>query len=281
MGSRTTNRQLRGAIALGALVAALSSACSVPGPGLVSRSASFRAQDAAPQGYYDAAQDKSGRELLQALFQIISKQRDLGYNGARDQMFGWIDDPQGIDTIECVYTARRLSGVTDRTSAFRNGQGLNTEHTWPQSMGAKFGLPKSDLHHLFPTDIRANSARGNAPFGEVMSPALLLPELPLTQDQTRTGLDERGMTVFEPRDVHKGNAARAILYFYTRYGLKPSGTISLANFQREKAVLVKWHAEDPVDDAERLRNDGIYKAQGNRNPFVDHPEFVERIGALD
>lgn len=195
-------------------------------------------------------------------------------------MFGWIDDPQGLDTIECVYTGRRLTGVTDRTTAFRNGQGFDTEHTWPQSMGAKFGPAKSDLHHLFPTDIRANSARGNAPFGEVLSTFLFMPEYPLLQDQSRTGNDERGQSIFEPRNVHKGNAARAILYFYTRYGLKGSSDINLRNFQLEKATLIKWHAQDPVDDAERLRNDAIYQAQGNRNPYVDHPEYVDQIGTF-
>ncbi len=285
MGRVTTNRKLAGAIALGCLMAALSTACALPGTtagrGLDEKSQSFRAHDVPPDGYYDPAKDKTGRELLTTLSQIISRNRDLGYDAARDLMFGWIDDPQGIDTIECVYTGRRLTGVTDRTTAFRNGTGLNTEHTWPQSMGAKGGKPRSDLHHLFPTDTKANSSRGNAPFGEVMSPLIMLPDLPMMQDRTRSGLDEHGLAVFEPRDVHKGNAARAILYFYTRYALKGGGGISLANFQKEKAVLLRWHAEDPVDDAERLRNDSIYKAQGNRNPFVDHPEFVSQIGAFD
>lgn len=277
------NRKLMGAIAASVLLSAFATACSVPGTGasgsLATRSSAFRAQEA-PEGYYDAAKDKTGRELLLTLGQIVAKQRDLSYDVARDQMFGWIDDPQAIDTVECVYTGRRLSGVTDRITAFKNGQGLNTEHTWPQSMGARFGLPKSDLHHLFPTDTRANSSRGNAPFGTVQENLVFLPEFPSPQDQTRSGFDDRGLAVFEPRNAHKGNAARALLYFFTRYAIKPSANLSLQNFEREKTVLLKWHAQDPVDDAERLRNDAIYLAQGNRNPYVDHPEFVELIGTF-
>lgn len=271
------------AIAASVLMGALATACSAPYPlastPSASRSKAFRAMEA-PAGYYDAAKDKTGRELLVALSQIVGNQRDLGYDGARDQMFGWIDDPQNLDTVECVYTGRRVSGVTDRITAFRNGQGLNTEHTWPQSMGAKFGPAKADLHHLFPTDTKANSSRGNAPFGRVKAQYSVLPEFPLDQDQTRTGLNDFGLTVFEPRDVHKGNVARAIFYFFTRYGLKTPSTISLRNFEVEKAVLLEWHTLDPVDDAERLRNDGIYKAQGNRNPYVDHPEFVDQVGTF-
>lgn len=277
------NRKLMGAIAASVLLSALTTACSAPVTGaggrLAARSGAFGAMEA-PEGYYDAAKDQVGRELLGTLGRIVAKQRDLGYDGARDQMFGWIDDPQGIDTIECVYTGRRLSGVTDRITAFRNGQGLNTEHTWPQSMGAKSSPARSDLHHLFPTDTKANSSRGNAPFGTVKADLFILPEFPLRQDQPRSGFDDRGVTVFEPRDVHKGNAARAILYFFTRYALKPSASLSLHNFELEKATLLKWHAQDPVDDAERLRNDGIYQAQGNRNPYVDHPEFVDLIGSF-
>lgn len=263
------------------LMGVLATACSAPVT-TASRRLDVRAVrgQEAPEGYYDAARDKTGQDLLQALNRIISNQRDLGYDDARDAMFGWIDDPQGVDTIECVYTGRRLTGVTNRTNAFRNGTGLNTEHTWPQSMGARFGPAKSDLHHLFPTDTRANSSRGNAPFGVVAPSHVALPEFPLVDDQTRTGTDERGLTVFEPRNVHKGNAARALLYFYTRYGLKPGNGISLHNFQLEKAVLSRWNAQDPVDDAERLRNDAIYQAQGNRNPYVDHPEYVDQIGIL-
>ncbi|HEY9854898.1 MAG TPA: endonuclease [Stenomitos sp.] len=277
-------RKVGGWVVASILLGLLATACSAPATlnsqRLDGQTRAFRAQDA-PTGYYDAAKDKTGRDLLVALSRIIGNQRDLGYDAARDAMFGWIDDPQGLDTIECVYTGRRLTGVTDRKTAFRNGQGLDTEHTWPQSLGAKSGPARSDLHHLFPTDVKANSSRGNAPFGEVMASFILLPEYPLLQDQSRAGNDERGRLVFEPRGVHKGNVARALLYFYTRYGLKSPSSISLKNFQAEKAVLVQWHLQDPVDDAERLRNDAIYKAQGNRNPYVDHPEYVAMMGPLD
>ena len=42
-------------------------------------------------------------------------------------------------------------------------------------------------------------------------------------------------------------------------------------------ALLVWHEEDLVDDAERWRNDVIFAWQGNRNPFVDHLEWLQSI----
>jgi endonuclease I len=86
----------------------------------------------------------------------------------------------------------------------------------------------------------------------------------------RFGLGTAGsQEVFEPPQDHKGNVARALFYFATRYEL----TIGKA----EEEVLRKWNQEDPVDQEELDRNEEIFKVQQNRNPFVDFPELVDRI----
>jgi endonuclease I len=204
------------------------------------------------------------------LSKIIVKHKELGYNAARDAMFSQVDDPTNQDTVECVYTGRRETGVSDRTSAYQKK--LNTEHTWPQSKGAE-GVAKSDLHHLFPVDNDANSRRSSLPFGEIKASPLAF----LGLERSGEGQDARGRQIYEPRDVHKGNLARALLYFYVCYRDK---NLDLSNFRLEKDVLAKWSKQDPVDAAERFRNETIYRLQGNRNPFIDHPEYVEQIGNL-
>lgn len=232
-----------------------------PGAGLGFSSAQ------APDGYYQGAEGMQGQGLLQSLNQIVARHVDLGYSQGRDIMFGEVDDYQNNDVIECTYTQRRLEGVTNRTTAYRNGQGLNTEHTWPKSKGASGGPAKSDLHHLFPTDIDTNSKRSSFPFGEVV-------HVEYQNGGSKLGRNAQGQTVFEPRDDHKGNVARALFYFYTVYGRRAS----TANFRVEEPVLHQWHQQDPVDAEEQMRNNKIFQHQKNRNPYIDRPEFVRLVG---
>ena len=221
----------------------------------------------APADYYAPAKGLQGQHLLHSLNSIVSSHIDLGYSHGRDVMFGHVDDLDNDDVVTGVYTRRRLSGVTNRHDAYRNATGLNCEHTWPKSKGAGGGPAKADLHHLFPTDINTNSKRSSFPFGMVVHPEY-------QNGGSKLGRDPQGRTVFEPRDDHKGNVARALFYFYTVYGRNAS----LANFRVEEPVLHRWHQEDPVDAAEIARNDAIFKYQKNRNPYVDHPEFVSQVG---
>ena len=260
------------AIALVSATLALSvTACGAPqglqvtGP----QATGFHAASAlkqAPAGYYRDAEGQAGHGLLRSLADIVSKHRDLGYGRARDVMFATVDDIDNDNVVECAYTGRRMANVTGKDSAYKGGKGFNAEHTWPQSKGAK-GAAKSDLHHLFPTDCHANSRRGSFPFGEVVN-------VKWSEGGSKFGHDSRGRQVFEPRDDQKGNTARALFYFYTVYGQRAS----LENFRVEEEVLKQWHQADPVTAEDVARNDAVYQAQGNRNPFVDRPEFVEAIG---
>ncbi|ATB31160.1 endonuclease I [Melittangium boletus DSM 14713] len=199
----------------------------------------------------DGLKDKA---LIQALHDASAQHKDLGYNQARKIIFTALDNHDG--KVECVYTGRELA-----TDKIPNSNDMNTEHSWPQSKGAT-GAAKSDLHHLFPTDSKANSIRGNYPFGVVK-------DVKWSQDGSKFGKDANGQLVFEPRDEHKGNVARALFYFSTVYGKPiPAG---------DEAVLKQWNKLDQVDAAEVARNDAIQGYQGNRNPFVDDASLADRI----
>lgn len=259
----------------GLLAGTLLAGCTLPAAftGPQAANTNFSARSTAPAGYYSEAQGKSGMGLLSALQNTVSKHKNLGYDGARNVMFGDLDDDLDNNVVDCVYTGMQATGVTNSGSAYQKG--LNTEHSWPQSLGAN-GAAKADLHHLFPTDVETNGARGSHPFGEVSRPTHLFPQFDVGNRQSQLGSDAKGKTVFEPRDSHKGDLARALFYFYTVYGFR--GSADLSNFRVEQDTLKKWHVLDPVDASERKRNNGIYAAQGNRNPFVDHPEFVQAVG---
>jgi deoxyribonuclease I len=194
------------------------------------------------------------RALIRALHDAEAQHKDLGYNKARQIIFTELDNHEG--RVKCVYTGRELA--TDRIP---NSNDMNTEHSWPQSKGAT-GPAKSDLHHLFPTDSKANAIRGNYPFGEVK-------DVKWSQNGAKFGKDAQGQLVFEPPDEHKGNVARALFYFSTVYG-KPIPT-------GDEAVLKQWNHQDGVDAAEVARNTAIEGYQGNRNPFVDDALLADRI----
>jgi endonuclease I len=190
-------------------------------------------------------------------------------------MFRSIDDPDRDDVVTELYSGRqvpKISGLTSATAA-----GLTTEHVWPQSQGAT-DVARTDLHHLRIADGRINTHRSNLPFGEVDEVVWQTRKVAGVDERSRVGYDTDGVKVFDPRPSIRGDLAREQLYFYTRYQLDRPTDFSLDNFRQSLATLRKWHEEDPVDDAERARNSAIAKLQGNRNPYIDHPEFVQRVG---
>ena len=146
---------------------------------------------------------------------------------------------------------------------------LNCEHTWPQSKFSKAfptELQKSDMHHLFPTDSKANSTRGNFDFADVSYNENLRD---CTSSKSGPSVTSGGHTYFEPPTSHKGNVARAIFYFSIRYKMPVDPT--------QEEFLKRWNQLDPIDDQEVARNSAIEKLQGNRNPFIDHPEYIDAI----
>ncbi|MBM4166859.1 MAG: T9SS type A sorting domain-containing protein [Ignavibacteria bacterium] len=235
---------------------------SVPSFGAVSFSVSANATYS--DVTYSFTQNLRDEPLKIALHQFTKNHTSLGYNTARDNMFEFIDDYNSDDTLECVYTGRKIF-ATNRDEA--QAQNFNTEHTWPQSFFNEAEPMKSDLFHLFPTDNDANSARSNYPFGIVVA------NTTWQQGGSKLGRNSQNQIVFEPRALHKGNVARSLLYFVVRYDSNYG--MFLSNTQ--ESILRLWNRQDSVDTREKLRNNRIALFQQKRNPFIDHPEFVERI----
>ena len=218
--------------------------------------------------YYDLTFDKYNEDLKDVIGVITSfGYTDLGYNPARDRLFMDIDNQavngQGAtqNTLECIYTGTTAVGYTTRPDA-QNNYNFNTEHTFPQSLFSELQPMRSDLHHLFPVTASSNSERSNNPFGVVNNPSW-----------TNGGSKSNGNT-FEPRDDAKGDIARAMMYFVLRYQ-DYNGF-----FAGQEAILRQWNTQFPPDAVDSTRNRAVESFQNVRNPFVDHPEFADRIASF-
>ncbi len=217
--------------------------------------------------YYDGVINLTGQSLYYGLRTLISTNTSTDYDGSKEHMFGYMDNDNGL--VRCVYTGQDWSvavgGMPDQNS-------FNCEHTYAQSWfsSTDSSKKKADLNHLFPTNAGVNSSRGNLPFDTVVNTNATY--VSYNGYVSKRGSNAQGITVFEPANQHKGNLARALLYFNTRYNdtLTQQGVNMIP-------ILIIWNTLDPVDDDERARNQSIYTFQHNRNPFIDHPEFVQRI----
>ncbi|HPK83687.1 MAG TPA: endonuclease [Candidatus Syntrophosphaera sp.] len=218
--------------------------------------------------YYDNVINLSGQQLYSALRTLISTNTNSDYGAAKEFLFQQLDNHNGY--VTCIYTGEEYYVGYNYTGS----NNPNTEHTYAQSWFSsnESSRKKADLHHLFPSNSVVNSSRGNYPLFTVANHASANVYYNDTPWQSYRGQSSGGYTVFEPADESKGNIARALLYFNTRY----NDSLTQQNVNMTP-VLVQWHFADPPDAAEISRNNGIYGFQTNRNPYVDHPEFVGRI----
>ena len=224
--------------------------------------------------YYATSTNLSGETLKLALrTQMNQGFRVLSYNEARDSMYlsfdNWATNGRGAasNTLECVYTGRQISGFTTRTQVQNTPNDFNCEHTFPQSFFSSASPMISDMHHLFPTDNNANNQRANTPFGVVLG-----------APSWSQGGSKLGGGVFEPRDVHKGAVARAMLYFGIMYG--GNATVQINYLTSQEPILKSWAKQFLPTAVDVRRNNDIGRAQGNRNPLVDYPQFLNRMGFL-
>lgn len=197
----------------------------------------------------------------------------VGYENARKIMFGelFIKKDNGGNFVKDVYCGKKFY-YKDVSDISNMGNIVNIEHTWPQSkFNGNFdkNVQKSDLHHLFPTDSSANSRRANYEFGNVGETH---DELNVQNCESSQLGDISGHFIFTPPVGHRGNVARSLFYFATRYNLfiKPA----------EEMILRQWHKSDPIDEVEKVRHEQIALHQKNRNPFIDYPELVDKISDL-
>jgi endonuclease I len=249
-----------------------------------------------PAGYYNTATG-TGFTLKTQLYNIIKNHTDQGYDGLyvtyqtsdRDYYYEndgsildmYSENPTGTDPYN--YSA----GPGQRCGNYSvEGDCYNREHIIPQSVFNEAAPMHNDAHFIVPTDGKVNGYRSNYPFGIVASASYT------SQNGSKLGSASNSGyaagysgTVFEPINEFKGDIARMYFYFATRYQNVVSG-YSYAMFNGTSAqvfsptfleILKHWHAQDPVSPREIARNNAVYARQNNRNPFIDHPEWVETV----
>lgn len=216
---------------------------------------------------YDVLSKKSEAELLSALrsFMTNTHTAKSSYNNCRDYAY-YTDCQKGAadETVSLIY-----SSYTATKAQWNDG--WNREHVWPKSLGDfddKSDFPGCDMHHVRPADKIINSTRNNNKYGNVEGGA---PSK--TAIATSTGGYYKS-GYFEPLDNVKGDVARICLYVYVRYGAEYSKCNNITNVFESVDVLLEWCELDPVDTWEMSRNDVVASVQGNRNVFIDYPEYA-------
>lgn len=205
----------------------------------------------------DEAAQLQDDELKDKLREMNKNLWTEGYSRARDKMYSQVDNHGGF--LTCVYTGLKFPAGR-RPGSGPQGTKMNCEHSWPQSFFDKKEPMRSDMHHLFATEVRSNGTRGSLPFGDI------------SEDDGRA-VGSLGARVtrnfFMPPAAQKGDTARALLYFSVQHRRR----LDAAYEKRLRA----WHEQDPPDEAEKIRNGRIYQFQNSRNFFVDRPDLVAKI----
>ncbi len=235
------------------------------------------------EGYYDEISGY-GQPLKTALHDLIRETHHTSFSYAAlwQQLQYTDEDSLNTNNVIQIYTGWSLPKNYYGTGPDQ----WNREHTWSISHG---GLGTTapggtDLHHIRPCDVTVNSAKGNKDFDEGGNP--YTDATPYTGYTGYTGCNT-STNFWEPRDEDKGDVARMIMYMAVRYDgtdtaydLEMEDTTPTAGpFYGKLSTLLRWHLHDPPDNRERRRNDRTQERQGNRNPFIDRPEYANQIWA--
>lgn len=186
------------------------------------------------------------------------------------------ENPSGTDPYNYNHHNNNCGSYSIESNCY------NREHLFPQGIFNSASPMKNDIHHVVPSDGKVNGQRSNYPFGEVDTPNWISLNGSKRGPNSTSGYSG---TVFEPIDEFKGDIARCMLYFATRYQTQVDGwSHDMINGTEDQVysnwfitLLVKWHTNDPVSLREIDRNNAAYTYQGNRNPYIDHPEYVNII----
>ncbi|WP_312422211.1 endonuclease [Epilithonimonas sp.] len=262
-----------------------------------------------PTDYYSGTDGLSGYQLKTKLHNIISENNYNWHYDDLKTLYGQtdIDKYYDFDASNNTYLLDIYSNNPSGTTAYHytlsniisnanaEGLGWNREHMMPQSSFNSAYPMYSDLFFVIPTDARINQLRSNYPYGKAGSTVYY--NFSNGSKQAANGTPNATYTgrVFEPIDEFKGDVARALLYFAVRYEGKLGGFNFSTNADPTKdqnpldgteekayenwyvAMLLNWHQSDPVSQREIDRNNAVYNLQKNRNPFIDHPEWVNMI----
>jgi endonuclease I len=259
----------------------------------------------APANYYNSATG-SGYALKTQLKTIITNNHnDQGYGSLwslysttafRDNFYEndgslldlYSENPTGVDPYNYTSTSNQCGNYNSE------GDCYNREHLVPQSYFDNFAIDpmKNDPFHVFPSDGKVNGDRGNLGFGIVGSANYTSQNGSKRGNMLATPYSSFTGVVFEPINAFKGDVARAMFYFATRYESSMGNFYNAASSTTCQAkamfdgstnkvfsddfilILIKWHLDDPVSSIEIAKNNAIYNYQGNRNPFIDNPSYV-------
>lgn len=229
------------------------------------------AADYYTEGIYDSdtLAELSSEDLLNSLRSLMRDTHKTVTTYANCRDYAPKTDCQNADgtSVVLIYTSfvASMKLYTNNTSG-----GWNREHVWPQSLGGgNTSGGGADLHHVRPSDSSVNSSRGNKPYGNVISSSTSMGN-PTTGGLVGGTYDS---VYFEPNDNVKGDIARICLYVYVRWG-SDWGADSILEVFRDVDTLLEWCEIDPVDTWEMGRNEVVEAIQGNRNVFIDYPEYA-------
>ena len=264
----------------------------------------------APAGYYDTVDTNNSTTLRQTLHDVIDDHTRFPYTDSTTDTWDIVnladEDPGNTNNIIDIYKNASYAKIPGGVGAY------NREHTWPKSYGfpndGDSNYAYTDVHHLRACDAGYNGARSNKPFRNCNAGCTEQPTDENNGNGGGTGVypgnsnwttGDFTQGTWETWDARKGDVARSILYMDIRY---EGGTHGITGFSEPDlrvtdnealidssntgsnesvaymgmlSVLLQWHQEDPPDADEMARNDVVFSFQGNRNPFVDHPEWAD------
>lgn len=268
----------------------------------------LNANAAIPPGYYDTVDTSTSLNLRTSLHEIIDDHQRFPYTSTSTDTWDILEtadeNPDNPSNIIDIYKNASYTKEGGGNSFY------NREHTWPKSYGfpddGSTNYAYTDTHHLFLSDSGYNSSRSNKPYANC--DVACSEKVTLLNNNRGGGPTDSNWTAgsfsagsWETWDARKGDVARALMYMDVRYEGGVHNVTSIAEpdliltddrnlidssntgsnisvaYMGLKSVLLQWHKDDPVDDFERRHTDAVFSFQGNRNPFIDHPEYVECI----
>lgn len=291
------NKVLKGILSLGLAIAMCLGIVAVEHSVSTERNVAYAAEGS----YYSGITATSGKELLGQVHDLITETHTqyTSYSDCSNPTYIKTTDPGSSSSYVMEFYSQ-----ADISSTWGSGKTgtWNREHVWCQSLsnglwGETGG--GSDLHHIRPVETRLNSTRGNNKYGLVSNRDS---NKAYYKDGNGSNVAHGGYNgggIFEPLDNVKGDVARIVMYVYTHYNTYSNGifggyaktngnggkfgtlnfthVMSASNESAAISLLLEWNKKDPVDNIERTRNEAVYSIQGNRNPFIDHPEYVNAI----
>ncbi|MDE6199308.1 MAG: endonuclease [Muribaculaceae bacterium] len=235
---------------------------------------------AVPANYYNSINGLADRDLKNALHKLIYNHTEVKSYNALPEYFRTTDNFPGTDYWWDMYSDMEVSMY------ITFGTYMNREHCFPKSWwGGSTSTPAYvDLFHLYPSEAAANQAKSNYPLGEVVTSTF--DNGVVKVGYAKTGQGGGSSKVFEPNEQYIGDFARTYFYVVTCYQNLTWASKNMYMLEQNTYptlkpwavdLLLKWHRADPVSQKEVDRNEAVYGFQGNRNPFIDHPELVEYI----